>query len=292
MMEAVARHDAVPVPKLWFAEANHDVLGVPFYVMARVPGRPAPDHPPYNADGWIKDLDPPRRRLVWDNGLECMAALHRIDWHEGFEFLDDPAKGTTGLDQLLTHLEASLEWAAAGRPQPTADAGMAWIRDHQPTDPPVAVLWGDARPGNILYADDQSVAAVLDWEMASLGPPEADLGWWLFMDRFWAEGFGLVPLDGLPTRDETVEFFASALGRPLGDVHYYEALGALRMSIILVRAFDLMIEEGGVPPDTDLVTNNPATHILADLLGLASPGISSDLDSALETSATVDRGRS
>ena len=291
MMEAVARHGAVPLPRLWFAEPGRDVLGVPFYVMGRVAGRAAADHPPYNSEGWLKDLDPARRRRAWTNGLDCLAALHRIDWHDGFEFLDDPTRGTPGLDQILTHQEASLVWAAAGRPQPTTDVAMAWLREHQPADAPVAVLWGDARPGNLLYADDQSIAAVLDWEMASLGPPEADLGWWLFMDRFWAEGFGLERLDGLPTRDETVEYFAAALGRPLGDVRYYEALGALRMAIILIRAFDLMIEEGGLPPDTPVVTDNPATNILADVLGLPLPGVSADLFAAVETSATVDRPR-
>uniref|UniRef100_UPI00202888D2 phosphotransferase n=1 Tax=Caballeronia sp. ATUFL_F1_KS39 TaxID=2921766 RepID=UPI00202888D2 len=74
-----------------------------------------------------------------------------------------------------------LAWASDGKPQPTVDAGLAWLLANQPQDEPVGLSWGDARVGNMIFSDARCVA-VLDWEMVALGNPEQDLGWWLFLD--------------------------------------------------------------------------------------------------------------
>ena len=72
----------------------------------------------------------------------------------------------------------------------------------------VALNWGDARLPNLIFRDDR-VAAVLDWEMAFLGDPEADLAWWLFLDWQGCDGYGIPRLDGFPSREQTVRTLAA-----------------------------------------------------------------------------------
>jgi aminoglycoside phosphotransferase (APT) family kinase protein len=286
MMEAVAASSAVPVPPLFFAEPDASVIGSPFFVMGKVDGRVPTDLPPYHAVGWmVDDLSPAERARLWCNGIDTLAGLHEIDRHERFSFLDTPALGEAGLDQHLGQIENWHRWAAAGRPQPVVDVAMRHLRAHQPVDTDVGVVWGDARLGNILFADDLSVAAVLDWEMAALGPGEVDLGWWLFMDRFYSEGLGVPRLAGLPDRAATVAHYESRRGRVVRDLEYYEVLAAVRMAVVIIRSTDKQVEYGVLDPATTMGTNNPATQLLAEMLGLPVPELSPELEQAKAAAA-------
>jgi len=283
MMEAVARAGTVPVPPLFLAEEDRAVLGAPFFIMRRVDGRVPVDLPSYHGKGWmVDDLNVDERARVWNNGLDAMAAIHQFDWRDGFEFLDVPARGSTGFDQYLHWVQEWYAWATRGRPQPTADVAMQHVLDHRPRDAEVTVVWGDSRLGNLMYADDLSVTAVMDWEMAALGPGEVDLGWWLYMDRLFADGFGLARLEGLPGRDATVSRYEAMRGRAVRDLEYYEIFAGLRMSIVLIRSTDQQVEYGILPPDTTMGTHNPATTVLADLLGLAPVEVSEGLTAATD----------
>ena len=71
-------------------------------------------------------------------------------------------------------------------------------------DPGEGVVWGDARVGNMCFADDLSVAALFDWEGATTGPPGIDLGWWLMFDRYLCEAQRSQRLDGIPGREQTI----------------------------------------------------------------------------------------
>ena len=66
------------------------------------------------------------------------------------------------------------------------------------------MVWGDARVGNMCFADDLSVVALFDWETAGTGPPDIDLGWWLMFERFLCEALGFTRLPGVPDDDEFV----------------------------------------------------------------------------------------
>ena len=68
----------------------------------------------------------------------------------------------------------------------------------------IAASWGDARLGDIMYDQDLSVAGLLDWELASLSSPEADLGWWLFLLRHHTEGIGKPLPTGFPDATTTI----------------------------------------------------------------------------------------
>jgi len=260
----------VPVPHMrWFEEAA-DTLGASFYVMDRIDGVVPPDHPTYHVAGCCIDMTPASRAALWWDGLDKLARIHKLDWRAlGFDFLGRPGLGATPLAQELAYYRHYLAWAAEGRPQPTVEAGLAWLLAHQPKDEPVGLCWGDSRIGNMIFADDRCVA-VLDWEMASLGSPEQDLGWWLFLDWHHSAGIGVAPLEGFPSRAETIARYQQLTGRAVRNLHYYEAFAAFRFAIVMIRIAQLTRAAGLFTPD-DFETNNIPTQGLARLLDLPPP---------------------
>lgn len=272
MMKAMQRH-AVPVANCRWIEEKAGVLRSPFFVMDRVSGHTPLDNPPYGAAGWVFDMTPAERRELWNNAIETMAVIHRIDWRDGFGFLLERAGGRAGLDGVLAHLDEWYEWALGGRPHPTVDPAIAWLRAHRPsTEPPTGISWGDCRIGNMIFGDDRSVLAVTDWEMAGLGPAEMDLAWWLFLDRFHSSGYGLDRLPGLPGEAETVARYAELLGRPIADLHWYQVLAGVRFGLVMVR-LGFLIKELYQLTDDSMAYVSPVTQILADLLGLPAPAV-------------------
>jgi aminoglycoside phosphotransferase (APT) family kinase protein len=125
---------------------------------------------------------------------------------------------------------------------------------------------------NTLIADDLSVTAMLDWEEATLAAPGVDVGYWLYSMRYYSEGLGLPLLPGFPDADETVARYEELTGRVLAHRAFYELLAATRACCIVVRLMNLMVHAGMLPPDADLVGNNPSTQLLSRMLGLAAPG--------------------
>jgi aminoglycoside phosphotransferase (APT) family kinase protein len=273
VMEALGAHSAVPVPKMFWKEDDPSVLGAPFFVMEGVEGRVPADDPPFTAEGWVLDLDPGERARLNDNGLRVLAGIHALDVSTlGVDFLARPELGESPLDQEIAFYERYYAWAAEGRTHPTVEAAFAWIHANRPSGPePTVLSWGDARIGNMMFGPDLGVRAVLDWEMAALGSPEQDLGWWLFMHRHHTEGFGLPHPDGFPTREEVVARYEEHSGRTVRNGHFYEAFAALRGAVIMVRLARMMVEAGLLPPDAEMAENNGSSRICADLCGLPAP---------------------
>lgn len=267
----------VATPKVQWVEHDPSVLGAPFLVMERAFGRVPADDPPFTAAGWVLDeLTPEQRGAMCRNSLEAIAAIHAADWRAlGLESLA-PAGGATAAsvhDADLAHWQEFYDWARAGDTNPTVEAGLAWLSANRPADDrdPV-LLWGDARIGNMLFGDDLAVNAVLDWEMVGLGQPEADVAWWLFILRHHTEGIGFGVPEGFPTREEVVATYEKAAGRSLEHLDYYEVWAAVRLAIIMHRAGNLMIELGLLPADAPMKLNNPASQLLAGLVGAPAPG--------------------
>lgn len=272
VMAALGRDGSVPVPTVLWQEDDPSVLGTPFYVMEYVDGRVAADDPPYTAEGWFMDLPPHQRSLFVDNALVAMVDVHKVDWRAlGLDFLARKGDGDP-LDREIAFYQDYFSWASAGQPDPTIEDALAWVRANRPSTPESIVLsWGDARVGNILAGDDLAVRAVLDWEMATLGSPSLDLGWWLFMQRHHTEGYGVEHPPGLPSRGEVIARYAELSGTYPEHVDFYEIFGALRGSIIMARLAHMMIDAGMLPPDAEMVYNNPATRTLAKLCSLPAP---------------------
>jgi aminoglycoside phosphotransferase (APT) family kinase protein len=270
MMEAIAAHSTLPVPPLFWSESDPAVLGGPFFIMGHVDGQVAAERPSYHRVGWVVDLVPSERERLAHNAMSVLAEVARLDWRRGFEFLSDGIQASA-LRRYLRWVRDWYTWAARGREMPLLQAGLDYLDAHQPEENSCGIVWGDARLGNMIIADDLTVAAVIDWEMATLGPREVDLGWWLFFEEFLTDGFGLAPLDGIPRRPEMISEYQSLTGHQVHDIEYYEILAAVRMAIIVIAGTDGQIRSGRLPASTTVATNNPATQILARHLGLSEP---------------------
>ncbi len=107
--------------------------------------------------------------------------------------------------------------------------------------------------------------------MASFGPPEVDLGWWLFMDEFYSAGFGVDPLPGVPDEQAKVRRWEELMGRSAKNLEYYKVLGAMRFAITVARTFDRFADKGLLDPGSSIFTCNPAAQILCRWLGEPVP---------------------
>lgn len=272
VMQALAEHTDVPVPRARWVEEDASVLGAPFLVMDRATGEIPSDDPPFTAAGWVLELSPELQRTLCENSLRVLADIHRADWRAlGLDFLL-PADGSHPFDAEVDLWRRVYDWGRAGDVNATVEAGFAWIEEHRPADDREPVLnWGDARVGNMMFAPDMSVNAVLDWEMVCLGAPEAELGWWLFLLRHHTEGIGAPLPPGFPTREEAIATYERFSGQPARDVDFYEVWAALRLSTLMHRAGNLMIEIGLLPADAPMKYNNPASQLLARLIGVEAP---------------------
>lgn len=261
----------IRVPRVHWYEPDPAVLGGPFYVMSRADGNVPTDMPPYHTGGWVSEVSPAERERMWWNGLDVVAQVHALDVAGlGLGFVDQASYGPVGLRQRLAYYEHFLDWACDS-PVPIARAALRWLHENRPPEPhdPV-LLWGDARIGNIIY-DQGSVVAVLDWEMATLGQPEEDLAWFLFLDRHHSEGCGAARLPGFPDAAATIARYERLTGRTLAHMDYYEVLSAMKFAVILARIGQLFIYYDLVPPDNDFAANNTVTSLLARILGLPPP---------------------
>jgi aminoglycoside phosphotransferase (APT) family kinase protein len=258
-----------------FYEEDKSIMGGEFITMNRVDGRIPSDDPPFTATGWVlEELSPEQRATMCQNALEALAKIHAADWKGlGLDELVDGDYAQAGIDAQLDHWEHTFNWAAEGEPNPTVEAAIEWCRANRPADEgPQVLVWGDARVGNMIFADDLSIGAVLDWEMVTVANPELDLAWWLFMVRHHTEGIGAPLPEGFPTREETIANYETLTGYTAKDIDYYEVFSALRLSILMHRAGNMMIAAGLLPEDAPMKLSNPASMLLAKMLELPAPG--------------------
>jgi aminoglycoside phosphotransferase (APT) family kinase protein len=255
---------------LW-QEHDPEVLGSEFFVMAHVPGRVPSDNPPYSTEGWIIEESEDRRRTLHTSALDVMCRIHALDPHDTLGHLTERMR--IGLDEELAYYETFFEDAARGRPQPVAEKAWQWVNDNRPKGwLPTGLSWGDSRISNMIFGDDLHPAAVLDWEMVSLGDPEMDLGWWLFLDRHFTEGMGVSHPAGFMTRADTIARWEATVGRPAENVDYWEMYAGFRFAVVMMSLTRLFIADGLMPPDTDFDRNNTVTQCLAPMLGMPLPG--------------------
>ena len=270
VMQSLAGSD-VPVPHVRWIEPDARHLGAPFYVMDRIEGDVPSEVPPYHAFGWCVDATPDRRARLWWSGIDRLAAIHAVDWRaRGLDFLGVPADGLSALDAQLDWWARYLAWVG-GPPQPVLATALGWLRDHRYVPRRIGLCWGDARLPNLMFRDDD-VVAVLDWEMAFLGDPEADVGWWIFLDWATSEGYGFPRLAGFPGAEETIRGYEARAGVRVERPLYQEIFAAFRFGVIMAR-IALRLKEIGAPTPTEhFETDNVATQRLATLLGLPPPG--------------------
>ena len=231
----------VPVPIVRWTEPDPSVLGVPFYIMSKVEGRIPTDNPPMHDDGWVaEDLSESDRESLWWNGLDAMCRVHRVDWKAlGFDFLDEPERGRTPLDQQLHYWQAYFRWGMPASRHPDIGRALDYLEANKPADETVALCWGDSRLANQIFDGVQCVA-VLDWEMVRLGDPVQDLAWWLASDRCFTEGLELERLAGMPDKDETIARWVESTGHGARNFDYYFILALTRFSMNMARVGQYM----------------------------------------------------
>ncbi len=265
VMHALAERTDVPMARVHWLEPDPSWFGRPFWIMDRVDGDIPTDAPPYAGQGWLRDASPEQQATAWDAGIDAMAGIHRVErarlaLRPGvFPAVDDT------LGWHLDHYERFLTWAEEGTALPLARRALDVLRRQRPPDPAEGpcLVWGDARLSNLIYRDFQ-VAAVLDWEMAGVGDPLLDLGWWLFADWALTTGSGCTRLPGFASRDETARRWSAGTGRSADALDYYELFAGLRFTVIMLRMGRLLADIGLVPPA--FARDNLISQALDDLL--------------------------
>lgn len=256
-MRLVAERTALPVPRVLWLEEDPGPLGAPFFVMERIEGRVPPDVMPYTYEGnWLHAATDTERAHVEEATVRLLAALHdSVPTHEA-AFLAAPGGGSP----LRRHVEAQrayYAWVVEGRARsPLIESAFARLAELWPADEGDAVLnWGDARIGNIVF-DGFEPAAVLDWEMAALAPREVDLGWTIYLHRFFQDltvSFGQPGLPGFLRRDRVAERYAELTGHTPRDMDFYTLYAALRHAVVMLRVAYRQVHfgEAAVPDDPD-----------------------------------------
>lgn len=258
LISRVAARCEVPLPALRWNEPDGGPLGTPFFVMDQVDGRIPVDNPPYVFTGWLLEAAPEERARLQRASIAILARLHAIaDPAAAFPALRPPA-GVAALRWHVARQRDYYQWALArdGIRVPIIERSLDWLDAHWPADPgPDVLSWGDARIGNIIYAGFEP-AAVLDWEMAALGPRELDVSWFIFLHRFFqdiAEFFGLPGLPDFLRRSDVERCYQELSGHPLRDMDFYLTYAATRHAIAMARVKRRMIHfgEDQVPADPD-----------------------------------------
>lgn len=266
----------VPVPRVWWCEPDRAPLGTPFFVMSRVDGRVPPDVMPYNfGDSWLYDAAPDDQRHLQDAVVDVLARLHAIDRAgERFAFLGPDLSGDTPLRRRVASTRAWYEFAAAdGFASPLVERTFAWLDDQWPAHEGDTVLsWGDSRIGNIMFADDGfDPVAVLDWELAGVGPRELDVAWLIYGHRIFEDIAATMGLDGMPDflrRDDVSAAYEARTGHAPRDLGWYTTYAALQYAIVFLRTGARQVHFGEIErpaaPD-DLIMNRDALErMLAD----------------------------
>ncbi|MCW3032154.1 MAG: hypothetical protein QOK19_2 [Solirubrobacteraceae bacterium] len=232
---ASLRETPARVPAVLAVGADEQIIGAPFYVMERVAGDVIVTSMPVALD------NPQERARTAQELIEALVEIHAVDWR---------AVGLEGFGKPTGYLERQLRrflglWELNKTREIAAVESVGnWLAENMPESGPATIVHGDFRLGNTLYAPGAParLAAVLDWEMATIGDPLADLGYLCMM---WTEAgdptggmrdaLGAVTrAEGFPTRAEVIETYEQRSGRSMSDIRWYMTL-ALWKSVVFME---------------------------------------------------------
>jgi aminoglycoside phosphotransferase (APT) family kinase protein len=259
LMKLVGERSRVPVPRVRWLELDSGPLGAPFFVMDRVEGRVPPDVMPYTFGSWLSEASPEERRQLQNASVGVLAELHSIDASSAdLAFLEFDLPGDTPLRRHFENQRRYYEWSREERHHPVIESALVWLESHWPEEEGETVVsWGDSRIGNILYEGFEP-AAILDWEMAALGPRELDLGWMVFMHCFFDELARSMGKPGMPDfmrPEDVAATYEAKTGYSPQNLEFYQVYAALRHGIIMTRIHARRVHfgEGEWPEDVDSV---------------------------------------
>jgi aminoglycoside phosphotransferase (APT) family kinase protein len=238
IIEALDGTDVPHTPAVAMCE-DASVLGRPFYLMGLVDGW----SPMNMGDRWPApfDTDLEARAGLAYQLVEGAALLSKVDWQ---------AKGLRDLGHPDGFHERQVDrWTAfleriKGRELPGFDLAAAWLRAHRPIDYIPGIMHGDYQFANVMYCDGAParLAAIVDWEMGTVGDPKVDLAW---VVQSWPEDTsapeaaesGYVDMTGMPSRPQLLEHYSEVSGRQVDDIDYYVILAKWKLAVVLEQGF-------------------------------------------------------
>ncbi|MGA4789055.1 phosphotransferase family protein [Nocardia sp. AB354] len=217
---------------------DHSVLGRTFYLMGYVDG-----WSPMDSKRWPApfDTDLGARAGLAYRLAEGIALLSRVDWRaKGLQDLGRP----DGFHERQVQRWTDFFARHRGRDLDGMAEAAAWLRAHRPLDYIPGLMHGDYQFANVMFEHGAParLAALVDWEMGTVGDPKLDLAW---MVQSWPEdtsapeaaGVSYVDLRGMPSRDQLVAHYADVSGRQVDDLDYYLILAKWKLAIVLERGF-------------------------------------------------------
>lgn len=221
----------MPVARLLATAEAGEVIDVHFYVMSFAAG-------PVVTTATPAPLDTPQvRRRVGDALVDTLADLHAVDWRAaGLADLGRPEGFNVRHRASLARLVADSD----GNPPPHFARVDTWLQENAPAESGETIVHNDFRIGNVVLSQERpgEIEAVLDWELATLGDPLFDLGYFLASVPEQppynpTETFGLAMLeDGYPTRDQLAVRYADRTGTDLGNLGWYTTLALWKLAVL------------------------------------------------------------
>jgi aminoglycoside phosphotransferase (APT) family kinase protein len=227
----------VRTPRVLAACDDERVIGAPFYVMERVDGDVLTSDVPAALD------DEASRARIGEELVDALVEVHAVDWLAcGLEGYGKP---TGYLDRQLRRFGGLWEHNRT-RELPVLDRVTAWLGEHKPDSGEATIVHGDYRLGNTMFAPGAParLAAIFDWELATIGDPLADVG---YLVATWAQPgdaedalFGLSSVTrrpGFPTREQLIARYEERSGRSMSDVRWYMTLALWKSAVFLEGSY-------------------------------------------------------
>jgi aminoglycoside phosphotransferase (APT) family kinase protein len=235
----------VPVPKTYLLCEDADVIGTPFFLMEYVPGHAM-------TDGTLRDRSPADRRAIYTSIVSVLARLHTIDWRAAN--LTDYGKPGNYVARQVHRWTAQYRASETERIE-AMERLIDWLPAHIPAGNEDAVVHGDYRPGNLLlHPTEPRVAAVIDWELSTIGHPLVDLGHHALVFRTGPEDCGALAdrerPEGIPTEEEHIATYCRLTGRAaLAEWEFYVAFAMFRFAAIFQGIMGRVVAGTANDPD-------------------------------------------
>jgi len=229
VQSALAGSDVAVAPMVLY-HSEPDIVGTPFYLMERVEGR-------IFSESGLKDVAHDERRMMYRSAAGVLAAIHSID-------ID--AAGLRDFGKTGSYLARQIErWSrqwelSRDEGIPEIDRLAGWLRERLPEgDGETALVHGDFRFGNLIFhPGEPRVAAVLDWELSTLGDPIADLAHccvyaWYNRPEEYGGVLGIdLEAEALPSLEEFTADYMAACAVPRALTRYHLAFALFRNAVI------------------------------------------------------------
>ncbi len=273
MMRELSTAGSVPVPAVLDADLEGTRLGRPALIMERVSGRaPSDDRPSFAEAGFLFDASPTDQRHFHLTLLDAVVAIHSTPLSADLAVALGADKRSP-LARALDELEKTWTFDRGNHWASVVDDALQHLRLTTPPAQPDGdlLLWGDARPANVLVGnEDLTPVALLDWELATVGPPELDVVWLAEMNRMRMEGSGVPRLAGFLSDDEAIEHYEERSRRTLQHLEWHRLLAATRIAALMHRHLRVMVQLGRLPETHRLFTESVSTRRVVELLGAAT----------------------